>query len=67
MQLSETEKEVLLNAMDLVISRLTVMEMNGEQYLNAIADAIDPERDLSPDRRLKVLRDSIESIKWKVR
>ena len=67
MQLTETEKEIVQNAMDLVISRLTTMEMNGEQYLEAITDAIDPERELSPDRRLKALRDSVESIKWKVR
>lgn len=67
MQLTETEREVLINAMDLVISRITAMEMNGEQYLEAITDAIDPERELTPDRRLKVLRDSVESIKWKVR
>ena len=67
MDLTETEKEIVQNAMDLVISRVSSMEMNGEQYLSNITDAIDPERELSPDRRLKVLRDSVESIKWKVR
>ena len=67
MNLTETEKEIVQNAIDLVISRLTTMEMNGEQYLSNITDAIDPERELSPDRRLKALRDSVESIKWKVR
>ena len=67
LQLTETEKEVMINAMDLVISRITAMEMNGEQYLSNITDAIDPERELSPDRRLKVLRDSVESIKMKTR
>ena len=67
MDLTETEKEIVQNAMDLVISRVSSMEMNGEQYLSNITDAIDPERELSPDRRLKVLRDSVESIKLKVR
>lgn len=67
MNLTEIEKEIIKNSLDLVISRLTAMEMNGEQFLTNITDAIDPERELSPDRRLKVLRDSVESIKWKVR
>ena len=67
MQLTETEKEIVQSSLDLVLSRVSSMEMNGEQYLSNITDAIDPERELTPDRRLKVLQDSVESIKMKTR
>ena len=65
MNLTQTEKEIIDIALNLLLSKAGV-ELNTARFIDDLADAIDPERELTPDRRLKDLRDSVESIKWKV-
>ena len=66
MNLTETEKEIIDIAMNMLLANAG-MEFNTVRLIKELADIIDPERELSTDRRLKELRDSVESIKWKVR
>ena len=66
MNLTETEKEITEIALNLLLAKAGV-ELNTARFIDELADAIDPERELSTDRRLKALRESVESIKMKVR
>ena len=59
------QKEFVKNAIDLVIER-ACGGMNGEEYLANIADLIDPDREMSKEKRMAELYFMASEVKREV-